>query len=101
MKAILLGAVLTAGLVGEVQAGIIDQACQRAGRQAASRELCGCIQQAADQVLSRSDQKQAAKFFSDPSEAQKVRQSDRSSHEAFWLRYKRFAEVAETYCGEG
>lgn len=83
------------------QAGPIESACLRSGRQAANRALCGCIQQVANQTLTRSDQKQAAKFFRDPARAQEIRQSDRRSHEAFWLRYKSFGETAETFCGGG
>ena len=78
-------------------AGPIDKACQRAGR-TADPALCGCIQQVADQTLSRSDQRRAAKFFEDPDRAQETRVSDRASDEDFWLRYKGFAQAAEAYC---
>lgn len=78
-------------------AGPIDNACSRSDRGASSR-LCSCIQQVADQTLSRSDQRRAAKFFSDPHEAQEVRASNSSSDNAFWSRYTRFASTAEAYC---
>lgn len=80
-------------------AGSIERACLKADRKAASRSLCGCIQDAADLTLSRGDQSMAASFFSDPQKAQDIRQSDRASHEAFWKRYKNFGSTAEAYCG--
>lgn len=86
---------------GATVAGPIESACLRSDRQAASRALCGCIQQVANQVLSGGDQRRAAKFFSDPARAQEVRQSDRASDEAFWLRYKQFGTTAESYCTQG
>ncbi|WP_380057237.1 hypothetical protein ACFE33_04025 [Falsihalocynthiibacter sp. SS001] len=67
-------------------------------RKQASRPLCGCIQDVADMMLSRKEQKMAAKFFEDPHRAQEVRQSDRSSDERFWLRYKEFGNTARTFC---
>lgn len=86
--------VMTAPLA---MSGPIDNACASSGRSASS-QLCGCIQQVADQTLSRSDQRRAAKFFRDPHEAQVVRSSSNSSDNAFWSRYTRFADTAEAYC---
>lgn len=80
-------------------AGAIERACMSSDRAANNRALCGCIQQAADLTLSNSDQRQAAKFFKNPQKAQDIRQSDNSSHEAFWRRYKVFGETAAQYCG--
>ncbi len=79
--------------------GKIQRACMKSDRAAASRPLCRCIQDAADQVLSRRDQSLAAKFFKDPQMAQDVRQADNSSKEAFWKRYKEFGSTAKAYCG--
>ena len=76
----------------------IESACMKSGRQSANALLCGCIQDVADITLSRSDQRMAAKFFRDPHRAQEIRQSDRSSHEAFWKRYRNFGETAEAFC---
>ena len=42
--------------------GNIQRACLKSNRTAASRPLCRCIQKAANRVLSRSDQRLAAKF---------------------------------------
>ena len=78
--------------------GPVQTACLRADRQAANRQLCGCVQAAANATLSGGDQSRAVKFFRDPHMAQEVRQSDRASDEAFWKRYKRFVEVAERSC---
>jgi ABC-type sugar transport system substrate-binding protein len=79
-------------------AGPIDSACARSDRGAGSRQTCGCIQQVADQMLSRADQRRAARFFRDADEAQEVRMSKSDSDNAFWARYKNFATAAEAYC---
>lgn len=96
MKTLLLTAALAiAG--GSAYAGPIDSACMRAGR-TADAALCGCIQQVADGTLSKSDQRRAADFFTDPEKAQEVRVSDSASDEDFWARYKGFSTAAEAYC---
>ncbi|GAB1362269.1 hypothetical protein MASR1M32_15050 [Rhodobacter sp.] len=79
-------------------AGPIDSACMRSGRDGANRPLCGCIQKVADEVLSRSDQRRAAKFFKDPDAAHAVWISQRPADDAFWERYKEFGAMAEAYC---
>lgn len=79
-------------------ASTIERACVKSDRKAASRPLCGCIQDVADMMLSRGDQKRAAEFFKEPHKAQVTRQSSRSSDEKFWLRYKEFGATARTYC---
>jgi len=95
-----IGAV--AGLIilcaAPAMAGPIESACLRSDRDAASRQLCGCIQNVADATLTGSDQRLAASFFKDPHRAQEIRQSDSRSHAAFWERYKAFGETAEAYC---
>ena len=79
-------------------AGPIERACLQADRPAATQALCGCIQTVAGATLTRSEQRQAAKFFKDPHRAQEIRQSDRAAHERLWERYKRFAASAEATC---
>lgn len=79
-------------------AGPIESACLKSDRQAASRPLCGCIQQVADMTLRSGDQRKAAKFFKDPDQAQKVRMSKSDSDNEFWARYKNFGETAQAYC---
>lgn len=79
-------------------AGPIDSACVRSDRGRGNGPLCGCIQQVANQTLSRTDQRRAATFFRDPHHAQEVRMSKSDSDNAFWARYKRFAGAAEAYC---
>lgn len=101
MKKLILVATLAMTTAPAAWAGPIEQACLRSGREAASRALCGCIQQVADRTLTNADQRRAAKFFSDPHRAQEVRQSDRTSEEAFWLRYKNFGATAEAFCAQG
>ncbi|MDO6658904.1 hypothetical protein Q4550_23925, partial [Anaerobacillus sp. 1_MG-2023] len=59
---------------------------------------CRCIQNVADQNLTRRDQKMAASFFSDPHKAQEIRQSDNRSHEDFWKRYSEFGGVVAASC---
>ncbi len=87
--------VLTAPLA---VAGPIDSACARSDRGARNMALCGCIQQVADMTLSRGDQRRAADFFKDPHRAQEVRMSKSNADNAFWARYKNFANTAEAYC---
>ncbi|RPE66352.1 hypothetical protein EDD53_2054 [Pacificibacter maritimus] len=79
-------------------AGVIERACNASDRKAATRALCGCIQQAADMTLKNRDQRRAAKFFKDPHKAQETRQADGSANEAFWKRYKNFGSTATQYC---
>ena len=79
-------------------AGPIDSACVRSDRARGNAPLCGCIQQVANQTLSRSDQRQAAQFFREPHRAQEVRTSKSDADNAFWARYKNFAATAEAYC---
>lgn len=79
-------------------AGPIDTACVRSDRARGNAPLCGCIQQVANQTLSRADQRRAAQFFRDPHRAQEVRTSKREADSAFWRRYRAFASRAETLC---
>lgn len=78
--------------------GLIERACNRSDRRAANPALCACVQQAADVTLSSADQRLAVTFYNDPHKAQVIRQSDRTRDEAFWTRYKNYAETAEAYC---
>ncbi len=77
--------------------GKIERACIKSDR-SASRSLCKCIQRVANNELTRSDQKLAAKFFKEPHLAQETRQSDSSTKERFWKRYKEFGKQAATSC---
>lgn len=81
-----------------IASGLISDACMRSGRKGATRELCGCVQGVADQSLSGADQRLAVTFFSDPHQAQVIRQSDNPRHEDFWKRYRAFADRAEQLC---
>jgi hypothetical protein len=80
------------------KAGAIERACNASDRKAATRALCGCIQQAADLTLKNSDQRKAAKFFKDPHKAQELRQADGRANEVFWKRYKNFGTTAAQHC---
>lgn len=79
-------------------AGPIQSACLRSDRPGATRAMCGCIQQAADQTLSNADQRRAASFFKDPDKAHKVWLSKSDKDDEFWERYKNFGATAEAYC---
>ena len=81
-----------------ISSGPIADACVAAGRQGATRRLCGCVQGVADRDLSVSDQRLAVSFFSDPHRAQEIRQSDNPRHEVFWQKYKAVAARAEQVC---
>ena len=78
--------------------GPIYAACRSAGRDAASRSRCGCVQAEANRELNASDQRRGAGFFKDPHQAQVVRQSDRSIDERFWLRWKDYSQSAARMC---
>jgi hypothetical protein len=84
----------TRGVNGEVA-----KACIAGGRDAANRTLCSCVQQVANQSLNAADQRRAATFFDDPETAQQVRLSDRAADDAFWTRYRAFADLAAQSCG--
>jgi len=89
---------LTVTAPAALAVGKIHRACMQSPRPAASRQLCRCIQDAADRMLTSRDQALAAKFFKDPQLAQDVRQSDNARKEAFWKRYKNFTATAEAFC---
>ncbi|WP_254449042.1 hypothetical protein [Thalassococcus sp. S3] len=78
--------------------GPIASACMAAGRRGATREKCGCIQFAADQSLSSSDQRRGASFFGNPELAQDVRLSDTPAADAFWERWSNFGKAARQIC---
>jgi hypothetical protein len=78
--------------------GPVENACLRSDRQAATRSLCGCIQQVADMTLRGADQRRAASFFKDPEKAQKVKMSKTNHDDEFWARYQAFGEQAEAFC---
>ena len=78
--------------------GPINQACLASDRKARSRALCGCIQAAADQTLTGSQQRRAVAFYGNPQLAQDIRQSDSVSDERFWKAYRAYGERAERLC---
>lgn len=79
-------------------AGPIETACNRSDRQQASRALCRCIDSVARNTLTRSEQRRAARFFTDPDEAQRVRMSSARGDSDFWARYRAFGSAAESRC---
>ena len=101
MKSIHLAVALLGLSATTALAGPIEQACLRSDRDGVSRNLCGCIQNVADEVQNYGAQRRAAGIISNPQKAQDVRQSDRASDEAFWLRYKAFGDHAESNCAQG
>jgi hypothetical protein len=78
--------------------GPIYSACQRGGRDQASRARCGCVQAVANQSLASGDQQRGAEFFTNPHQAQEVRQSDRPVDERFWRRWKDYSSRAAQLC---
>ncbi len=79
-------------------AGPVGSACLQSGR-GASQPLCACIQNAANMTLSGSDQKLAARLFTNPEKAEEMRVSDSARNRAFWERYQGFASAAGALCG--
>ena len=98
-SAVLLAVLFVHTAPAPVVAGTMSNACMKSDRKAKSRKLCRCLQNVADQNLSRRDQKLAATFFKDPHRAQEIRQSDRRRNEQFWKRYKEFGAVFSASCG--
>ena len=99
-KVLMVGSlVMLAACGGNLVTGDVGKACVAADRKSASTRLCSCVQQAANQTLSRSEQRRAATFFEEPHLAQETRQSDNSSNERFWNRYKKFSATAKRMCG--
>ena len=98
MRAGILAVVLGLALPGVAHAGPVETACNRSDRDAASRSMCACIGQVADQTLRGADQRRAAAFFRDPEKAHKAWMSKRDADDAFWERYKAFGAQAEAYC---
>lgn len=78
--------------------GPIFQACLKAGRKAASRDLCGCAQAVANRELTSRDRARAETFYADPQLAQDARTADNSATRAFWKRYRAYATTAERSC---
>ena len=78
--------------------GPIGTACLIHDRAKASRARCGCIQAAADQTLSQSQQQRSVRYFSEPGLLQEVRQSDNPANERFWQAWKVFSGRAEALC---
>lgn len=101
MKRVLLSLVLISALLPGQAAfagGSIERACLQADRAAASRALCGCIQDVANAMLTGTERSKVVKFFKDPHKSQATRQSDRSSDERFWKKYKKFGQTVTSYC---
>jgi hypothetical protein len=100
MKAVLSAVTLSLALLAPAAAiaGPIETACNRSDRQAASRALCRCIDDMAHRMLTRSEQRRAARFFRDPDEAQRVRMSRDQGDRDFWARYRAWGETAQAMC---
>ncbi|MGR3662511.1 MAG: hypothetical protein ACU0CA_15220 [Paracoccaceae bacterium] len=100
MKRVTLILVLSFFVPQFSMAETLESACNRSPRAASGRVLCGCIQEVANLTLTSGDQRMAVKIFKDPQKAQEIRQSDQTSHEKFWGRYKKFASAARQLCGK-
>lgn len=100
MKVLLTAAALSLAVFspGAALAGPIESACNRSDRSAATRALCRCIDDVADRMLTRSEQRRAARFFRDPDEAQRVRASTSAADNEFWDRYRAWGAAAEAQC---
>lgn len=99
MKRILFGAGLALTLAGPGQAaGIIEAACLKSERTAASSALCNCIQKVADSVLAPHEQRKGAAFFTDPHKSQETRQSRNSGDSEFWEKWKAYGASATKFC---
>ena len=97
-KHLAVAALAWLGCAVMAEAGPVERACMQSGRDAANRSLCGCIEKAAGLTLRASDERRVAQFFTDPDKAQEVWTSTSKSDDAFWERYKAFAEFARVSC---
>ena len=96
---VILSAAMFAAAAPVVAApGVINRACQKADRNAATPRLCGCIQKVANSSLSMGERRKVAKWFKDPAKAEKVRMSARGWDELLWKRYKAFGQRAREQC---
>ncbi|WP_417602000.1 hypothetical protein [Pararhodobacter oceanensis] len=100
MKHLLLTATLGLALLAPAAAiaGPLENACNRSDRAQSNRALCRCIDSVARNTLTRSEQRRAARFFSEPDEAQRVRMSPTRRDNEFWTRYRAFGAAAERSC---
>ncbi len=98
MKSTILALALWAATAPLAQAQQIERACLRSDREARSRALCGCIQQAANLTLSARDQKLAASFFSKPERLEDMQASDRAARSRFLERYAAYVQAARAFC---
>jgi hypothetical protein len=78
--------------------GVIDRACRKSDRTAATPQLCSCIQKVANSNLSMIERRKVAKWFKNPRKAEQVRMSDRTSDEELWQKYKSFGKLARKTC---
>lgn len=101
IRILLVCAALLAGSVNAAFSKDVGKACLSSQRGAGQQLLCRCIQRAADQTLTRRDQRRAADFFKDPDLAQTVRRSDSRRDEDFWDRYEKFSDTARRFCRKG
>lgn len=84
---------------GSRPTGEVGQACMAAGRSAANPRLCGCIDQVAGYTLSRSEQGQVARYFTDLEELQRMKLDDSPAAERMWARYDNFVDTSRAICG--
>lgn len=96
--ALLLGLAVFAATGAAEAGGVIGRACLGAGRPAATRELCACIQKVADATLTASEQRRGAAFFGNPHQSQEVRASSRPADARFWAHWEQFGATADAYC---
>lgn len=80
--------------------GPIFNACKSAGRKAATRTRCGCVQWVADQELTAAQQRRGAGYFSNKQALQDVRQSSETvaANGKFWDAWKAYGASAERQC---
>ncbi len=84
--------------ITKFSSGPINTACLRSDRDARNRQLCGCIQTAANMSLTPREQRRAATLFRDPPAAQDLRMSESPRDSEFWDRYRAFAGLSERAC---
>ena len=100
MKAVLSAFALSLALFAPVAAaaGPIERACNRSDRPTANRALGRCVDSVARDMLTRSEQRRAARMFRNPDETQRIRMSRNDNDREFWRRYREWGTSAEARC---
>ncbi len=98
--AVLYLSILSLAGCGGGGASTPERACLTSDR-SPGQEVCSCVQQVADQTLSRRDQKLAAQIIGDPDKFREYQKSSNPSRKAFVERYRLWGSTSSEVCALG